>query len=60
MHAIQLSRFMIDGILLGMPSIKWNIPKSHPTEVPLTRAEQTTKNRQNYKWELFQEIQIAH
>jgi transposase len=60
-HFIRNAKKQLDSFLstLVPASIKWDIPKSHPTEITLTRAEQTTKNRQNKKWELIQEIQLA-
>ncbi|WML37961.1 transposase [Neobacillus sp. OS1-2] len=61
-HFIRNAKKQLDSFLATiMPaSIKWSIPESHPTEIPLTRAEQPNKNRQNKKWELIQDIQIAH
>jgi transposase len=61
-HFIRNAKKQLDSFLVTLvpASIKWSIPKSQPAEIPLTRAEQTIKNRQNKKWELIKEIQLAH
>lgn len=61
-HFIRNAKKQLDSFLVTLvpASIKWGIPKLNPIEIPLTRAEQTIMNRRNKKWELIQEIQLAH
>lgn len=61
-HFIRNAKKQLDSILstLVPASITWSEPQQSSLEIPLTRAEQTIKNRQDKKWKLIQEIQQAY
>lgn len=61
-HFIRNAKKQLDSFLstLVPASITCDEPQQPSLEIPLTRAEQTIKNRQNKKSELILEIQQAH
>lgn len=61
-HFIRNAKKQFDAFLTTLvpTSITWGNPGQISVEIPLTRAEQTIKNRQNQKWDLIQEIQREH
>jgi len=61
-HFIRNAKKQLDSFLSTFvpATITWSEPPQPALEIPLTRAEQTIKNRRDKKWELIQEIQQAH
>lgn len=61
-HFIRNAKKQFDTFLstLVPASIALNESEQASSEIPLTRVEQTVKNRRNKKWELIQQIQQEH
>ncbi|MEC1723077.1 transposase [Schinkia azotoformans] len=61
-HFIRNAKKQLDSFLstLVPATITWSDSDPSVVEIPLTCAEQLTKNRQNKKWELIREIQQAY
>lgn len=61
-HFIRNAKKQFDTFLstLVPTSITWRESGHTAVEIPLTRAEETIKNRQNNKWDLIQKIQQEH